>query len=48
MANLALAYLLLVRIEPLDLPNLVDAGAVFLGFAMMSFQCSRSVARLRK
>ena len=48
LANLALAYLLLLRIEALDLRNLADAAAVFLGFAVMSFQCSRSLAGFRK
>jgi hypothetical protein len=48
LANLALAYLLLVRLEPLDLQNVAETGVVFLGFAVMAFQCSRSFARLRK
>ena len=48
LANLAFAYLLLLRIEPVDLQNLADAVAAFLGFAVMSFQCSRSFAGLRK
>jgi hypothetical protein len=48
LANLAFAYLLLVRLEPLDLQNVAEASAVFLGFGAMSFQCSRSLARSRK
>jgi hypothetical protein len=48
LANLALAYLLLVRIEPLDLRNLGEAVSVFLGFAAMAFQCSRSLSGLRQ
>jgi len=48
LANLAFAYLLLVAIEPLELGKLSEAGAAFLGFAAMTFQCSRSLARHRK
>lgn len=47
LANLALAYLLLIRIGPLDLHRWPDAAVAFAGFSSMSFLCSRSFARLR-
>jgi drug/metabolite transporter superfamily protein YnfA len=48
LVNLALAYLLLVRVGPLDLRNWSDAGVCFLGLAIMAFQCARSLSRLRR
>ena len=45
--NLALAYLLLVRVGPLDLRNWADAGACFAGFGLMALQCARSITRIR-
>jgi hypothetical protein len=47
MINLAVAYVLL-RVGSLDLRNWFDAGACFVGFAAMTFQCSRSFIRLRR
>lgn len=48
LVNLALAYLLLVRVGPLDLRDWPDAGACFGGFALMALQCARSLHRLRR
>lgn len=47
LANLACAYLLLVRINPLDLYLWSHAGSAFAGFAAMALQCARSLERLR-
>jgi hypothetical protein len=47
MANLALAYLLLLRVGALDLRTWSDAIACFLGFAAMAFECARALGRLR-
>jgi hypothetical protein len=48
LANLALAYLLLIRVGPLDLHHWPDAAVGFVGFGSMAFICSRSFARLRR
>ncbi|WP_437715063.1 hypothetical protein WMF45_00775 [Sorangium sp. So ce448] len=48
LANLAFAYLLLVRVEALDLRSWPDVGVSFVGFGAMALQCSRSLARIRK
>lgn len=48
LANLAAAYLLLVRVDALDLRSWSDAGACFAGFGAMALQCSRSFGRLRE
>lgn len=48
LANLALAYLLLVRVDPFDLRSWPDVGACFAGFGTMAFQCSRSLGRIHK
>jgi hypothetical protein len=48
LVNLAFAYFLLARVEPLDLRSLPGAGASFLGFAVMALLCSRSLARVRR
>lgn len=48
LVNLALAYLLLVRVGPLDLHHWHDASVAFVGFSSMAFICSRSFARLRR
>jgi hypothetical protein len=47
LCNIAFAYLLLLRVGPLDLRDWPDAGLCFLGFAGMAFLCSRSFSRLR-
>ncbi len=47
LANLALAYFLLLRMGPLDLRNWSDASVSFVGFGAMAIQCSRSLGRLR-
>ena len=48
LVNLALAYLLLLRVGSLDLRDWRDAGTVFLGFAVMAFQCARAFGRVRQ
>jgi hypothetical protein len=48
LANLALAYLLLVYIGPLDLHRWSDAAIAFGGFGSMALLCARSFARLRR
>lgn len=48
LANLAMAYLLLVRVDAFDLRSWSDAGVCFLGFGAMATQCSRSLVRIRK
>jgi uncharacterized RDD family membrane protein YckC len=48
LVNLAFAYLLLVRVGPLDLWNWSDAVVCFVGFGVWAFQCSRSFVRIRK
>ncbi|MFO0572253.1 MAG: hypothetical protein U0263_41915 [Polyangiaceae bacterium] len=47
LANLALAYLLLVRVERLDFSSWADFAVGFAGFGLMALQCARSLARLR-
>lgn len=46
--NIALAYLLLVRVGPLELQSWRDTTACLLGFTTMALVCSRSFARLRR
>ena len=46
--NLALAYLLLVRVEAFDPRSWLDAAVGFAGFGAMALQCARSFSRLRK
>ena len=46
--NLALAYLLLVRVEAFDPRTWPDAAVCFAGFGSMALQCARSFSRLRK
>jgi hypothetical protein len=48
LSNIVFAYLLLVRVGPLELRSWPDAGICFLGFATMAFLCSRSFSRLRE
>jgi hypothetical protein len=48
LVNLALAYLLPVRVKALDLQSWSGAGICFAGFGIMALQCSRSLARMRK
>lgn len=47
LTNLALAYLLIVRVASFDARRLSDVGICFLGFAMMALQCARSLGRIR-
>lgn len=47
LANLALAYLLLLRVGALNLHLWSDAAACFTGFALMSLQCARAFRKLR-
>jgi hypothetical protein len=48
LANLALAYVLLVRIGPFDLSHWRDASVAFGGFGSMALVTSRSFTRLRR
>ena len=48
LANLAFAYLLLVRVDAFDFRSWSEVGACFLGFSAMAFQCSRSLGRIRE
>src|ERR1051325_1310195 len=48
LANLVLAYLLLVRVARLDLQNGPATAACFAGFSLMAFQCARGFSRLPK
>jgi hypothetical protein len=48
LANLAVAYVLLVQVGPVDLRSWRDAGITFVGFGGMSLLCSRSFTRLRE
>lgn len=48
LANLAVAYLLLVRIGSFDVRSWPAVGSSFLGFGAMALQCARALARLRK
>jgi hypothetical protein len=48
LANLGLAYLLLIRIGPLALHHWPDALVAFAGFGGMAFVSARSFARLRR
>jgi hypothetical protein len=47
LVNLAFAYLLLVRVETLDLRSWSAVAVCFAGFGAMALQCSRSLHRLR-
>jgi hypothetical protein len=48
LANLALAYLLLLRVGAFDIRSWSDVGVFFVGFGIMAFQCARALARIRK
>ena len=48
LVNLAVAYLLLVRVGGFDLRSWLDVGFGFVGFGAMALQCARSFGRLRK
>jgi hypothetical protein len=48
LANLAVAYLLLVQVAAADLRSWSDVGVCFAGFATMALQCSRSFTRINK
>lgn len=43
LVNLAVAYLLLVRVGTFDVQSWSDIGVCFLGFSIMAFQCARSL-----
>src|SRR5262245_8422698 len=45
-ANLGVAFVLLVRIGPLDIASVSDVTACLLGFVLMAFQVSRSLSRI--
>ena len=46
LANLAVAYVLLVHVGRFDLRSWLDAGVCFAGFAAMGLQCARSLGQL--
>jgi hypothetical protein len=48
LANLAFAYLLLLRVGSVDPRSWADAGVIFAGFGSMAILCSRAFGRLRK
>jgi hypothetical protein len=48
LVNLAFAYVLLLRVGPLDLRNWIDAAISFIGFAAMALQCARVLGGHRK
>jgi hypothetical protein len=48
LANLAIAYVLLLRAGAIDLQSWFDAGVCFVGFGAMALQCARSLGRLRR
>jgi hypothetical protein len=48
LVNLAAAYVLAVRVGTFDAASWLDAGVCFIGFGAMSFQCARSLSRIRK
>ena len=45
LANLAFAYLLLVRVEALNFRSWADVGVCFVGFGVMALQCARALGR---
>lgn len=47
LVNLALAYLVLVRVAVLDLRSFPDALVCFAGFGAWAFQCARAFVKLR-
>ncbi|HJQ12601.1 MAG TPA: hypothetical protein VJ840_16330 [Gemmatimonadaceae bacterium] len=48
LVNLSVAYLLLIRLGPVDFGNLADVVVCFVGFAAMAAQCARAFGSLRK
>ena len=46
--NLAVAYLLLVRVGEFEIRSWLHAGLGFAGFATMALQCARSLERLQR
>jgi hypothetical protein len=44
--NLAVAYLLLLRVGEFDIRSWLHVALGFAGFSTMAFQCARSFARL--
>jgi hypothetical protein len=46
--NLAVAYLLLLRIGELDIRSSLEIATCFTGFSMMALQCARSFERLHR
>ena len=47
LGNLAVAYLLLIPVRPIDLRLWLHAAPLLAGFALMTFQVARSLRRLR-
>lgn len=48
LANLGVAYLLLMRVGAFDLQSPSDAAVCFAGFGLMALQCARAIGRIRK
>lgn len=48
LVNLAVAYLLVVRVGSFDLRSWSDVGVGLAGFGAMALQCARSFGRLRE
>ena len=46
--NLTVAYVLLVRVDALDLSSWSEVAVCFVGFGAGAFLCSRSFGRLRQ
>jgi hypothetical protein len=48
LANLAIAYLLVMRVAVLDLRIWSDVAVCFFGFSAMALLCARAMGRIRK
>ena len=48
LANLAVAYVLVLRVGSFDVRSWTDVGVCFVGFGAWAFQCARAFARLRR
>ena len=48
LANIFIAYLLLVHVEQFDLQSWSDAGVGFAGFGAWALQCARAFSRIRE
>lgn len=48
LVNLAVAYLLVVRVGSFDVRSWAQVGVFFVGFGAMALQCARGFGRLKK